>query len=283
MKNYVRFSVTTTPFLPDLISGVLWELPLEGISEEATHINLFAGEDVNIKREDIVTLLNKMQNENLIESFEVSEETFADRNWNEEWEKNIRPIEITDRIVIKPTFKNYDAKPGQMILEIDPKMSFGTGEHASTRLMLRLMEKYAHDKNFVLDVGSGTAVLSIAAAKMGCKKVIAIDNNEWCYDNGVENVKRNDCESKVEVRMGEIDDVNESNFDLILANINKHVLMTIDKQLSDKLQSNGILIMSGILIIDKDDILNKYNEHGLELIDSMEEEDWTGLVFRKTK
>lgn len=281
MKNFVRYAVTVNPFNADLISGVLWQLPITGLTEESGYLNLFAEENAGLTRDAIKRILEKLTNENVIESYEISGETFADRNWNEEWEKNIRVVEVTEKIVIKPTFKEYTPKAGQIILEIDPKMSFGTGEHASTRLVLKLMEKYAYGKNKVLDVGTGTGVLAICAAKFGAEKIIAIDNNEWCFVNGKENLERNKVEDKVEVRMCEIQDVEESGFDLILANINKNVLREISKDLSNKLADAGILILSGILIVDKKDIVDIYNDAGLRLIDSEEEEEWTGLVFTK--
>lgn len=281
MKNYIRYSVSTIPFNADILSGVLWELPLTGLTEEEGYLNLFTEEDSGLKREKIVEILSSLKRENLIESFDLSEETFADKNWNEEWEKNIQIIEVTDKIVIKPSFKSYEPKPDQLILEIEPKMSFGTGEHASTRLVLKLMSRYGYNKRAVLDVGSGTGILAICAAKMGAKRVVAIDNNEWCFVNGKENVARNNVEEFVEVRMGELNDVDEREFDLILANINKNVLMSVSNQLTDHLTEGGLLILSGILIVDKQDILDKYNSVGLKLKDSMEEEEWTGLVFEK--
>ncbi len=281
MKNYIRYSVSAIPFNADLLSGMLWELPLSGLVEEEGYLNLFAEEDAKLSQNDIADILERLQNENVIESFDVSEETFADRNWNEEWEKNIQVIEVTDKIVIKPSFKEYEPKPGQIILEIDPKMSFGTGEHASTRLVLKLMEKYGWNKDRVLDVGSGTGVLAICAAKMNGGMVIAIDNNEWCFVNGKENLTRNKVEDKIDVRLCEISDVSENEFDLILANINKNVLMTINEELANRMSNGGKLILSGILIVDKEDIVNKYTEVGLKLIDSLEEDEWTGFVFEK--
>ncbi len=281
MKNYTRFSVAAIPFNADILSGLLWELPLAGITEEEGYLNVFVDEDSGIKKENITERLDVMKLFNLIESYEVSQESFADKNWNEEWEKNIKVIEVTDKIVIKPSFKKYEAKQGQIILEIDPKMSFGTGEHATTRLVLKLMEKYGRNKSAVLDVGSGTGVLSLCAAKMYAENVIAIDNNEWCFLNGKENVVRNNVEDLIAVRFCEIVEVEERNFDLILANINKHILIGINDDLAERLANGGTLILSGVLIIDKDDVVNKYISSGLKFVESVEEDEWCGLVFEK--
>lgn len=281
MKNFVRFSITSVPFNADLLSGILWELPVSGISEEPGYIHLFAEELAGISRADIIALLEKLKKENLIEMYDVSEETFADRNWNEEWEKNICVIKVSDKIVVKPSFKDYEAKEGELVIEIDPKMSFGTGEHASTRLMLKLMEKYARGKRKVLDVGSGTGVLSVCAAKFGAEFVMAIDNNEWCYVNGKENIIRNCVENIVEVLNCEITEVKERGFDLILANINKYVLLNICDEVIEKLAEGGILIISGILNGDKPEVENKYESSGLKIVESLEEEEWSAMAFLK--
>ena len=127
------------------------------------------------------------------------------KNWNEEWERKLVPIEVTERIVVRPSFKEYDAAENQIVLIIDPKMSFGTGEHQTTKLMLQLLEIYIKPDSKILDVGSGTGILSIAAAKLGAAKVIAVDNDELCYENGIENVNNNNVGKIVEVKIGEIE------------------------------------------------------------------------------
>ena len=110
---------------------------------------------------------------------------------------------------------------------------------------------------------------------------MAIDNDEWCYENGIENVEANNCSDKVEIRLAEIENVAENNFDLITANINKHILLNIDKQLASKLAPGGILILSGILIEDEADILESYKKHNLELEDRENLDEWLALVLKK--
>jgi len=213
MKKFTLASIQTEPQNNEIISGILWELDPEGITEEDFSIQVYFSYQLENVKYKLEVLLNNLVKEKIIDKFEIEYTEIEDRNWNEEWESKTRIIEIDDRIIIKPTFRAFTPRQDQVIINIDPKMSFGTGEHQSTRLMLKLMQKYIADNYLVLDYGSGTGVLSIAAAKLSSvKKVIAIDNDEWCLLNGNENVILNKIEEKVEVRLQEIDQLEENNF-----------------------------------------------------------------------
>ncbi len=281
MKTYKEITVSTSPFNTEILTSVLWELDLSGLRENDNSLTLYCEQDKNVSISSVEELLIRMKEENLINTFEVSEISFEDRNWNEEWESTIDVVEVSERIVIKPTFREYDAKPNQLILTIDPKMSFGTGEHQTTKLMIRLMEKYIKGNEKVLDVGSGTGVLAIASIKLGASKAIAIDNNEWCKLNGEENVILNSVEDKVNILFGEINEVKENGFDLVLANINKNVLIDIPHDLFKKTAGDGLLIISGILIIDLLHIKEVYNKHNFDSLDEMHQDDWAAIIFRK--
>jgi ribosomal protein L11 methyltransferase len=204
------------------------------------------------------------------------------KNWNEEWEKNIQVIEVSDSIVIKPTFREYNNDKGKLVLTIDPKMSFGTGEHATTKIMLRLIEKHMPKNSLVLDAGTGTGVLAIASVKLGAKKAIAFDNDEWCLENGLENAKLNGVQDQVEVLNCEAKDIAENNFDLILANIQKNVLLDLADDFKSRLKYNGVLILSGLLHVDEQDITEYYKAKKLKPIDKLQIDEWIGLVFIKT-
>ncbi len=280
MKTYKKFLITSEPPNYDLVSGLLWQLDIDGINETDEGVAAFASSSKNITSDDIRNILEKMIEEKLIESFFIREETLEDKNWNEEYEKNVRVIEVTDKIVIKPSFKDYNSKPGQIIITIDPKMSFGTGEHSTTRLVLQLIEKYIHGGEKVLDVGSGTAVLGICSVMLGAASALCIDNDEWCVLNGNENVKANNLEGKIEIRLAEIKQVEEKEFDLIVANINKHILLEIAEEIKIKIKKSGVLILSGLLIIDENDIVEKYSQLHFTLIGKVTMDEWCSLVFQ---
>ncbi len=280
MNNYKEYKITTHPFNSEILSSVLWELELLGINEFEDHLKVFTLEDSSITAEDIIILLDRLKKEKLITSFDIEENILPNKNWNEEWEKKINIVEVSDKIVIKPSFKDYNERENQIIITIDPKMSFGTGEHATTKIVLQLLEKHFLTNSKVLDVGSGTAVLSIAASKLGAKEVIAIDNDEWCFLNGIENVEKNNV-SNITVLHSTIEKIKEEGFDLILANINKNVLLNIRKDISSKCKKSGLVILSGILATDEDEIKRQFTQIGLTAFDKKQIDEWIGLVFKK--
>lgn len=280
MKTYRQFKIFTNPLLTEEVSGLLWQLDIDGINETDSGLIVFAAQNKNINRAEIEKILIKLVHEKLISSFAIEEEILEDKNWNEEYEKNVRVIEVSDKLVIKPSFKEYTQKPGQIIIEVDPKMSFGTGEHATTRMVLRLIEKYIHGDEYVLDVGSGTAVLGIGAVMLGAKSAICIDNDEWCSLNGNENAKANDIADKIEIRLAEISQVEEKDFSLIVANINRHILLDIAGEIAARIKKTGTLILSGLLIADEKDVVERYSEFGFKLIEKNEMDEWCALVFK---
>jgi ribosomal protein L11 methyltransferase len=279
LKHYKEFNITAEPFIPEILSGLMWELEITGINEEVNCIKVFASEESSVNADKISGQLNKLVAEKMIFNFSVEENLIEDKNWNEEWEKSVRVIEVSDKLVIKPTFKDYTAKPGQIIITIDPKMSFGTGEHQTTKLILQFLETSVMNGIKVLDVGSGTGVLAIAAVKLGAESGIAVDNDEWCYGNGKENCILNSVNNKVDVRFGEIKDIPERNFDLITANIQKNILLDIAGEIKKRLKPGGLLILSGLLFNDEQDIVKKYSSLSFEKLEMKSLDEWIALKF----
>ena len=227
MKKFKSFRIDSIPFQPDLISGLLWELDIAGINEEDNFLIAYANENSKVNDKAVSDLLNNLKSQNIIESFTISGKTEEDKNWNELWEKSREVIIVSDRIVIKPTFKDYEAKTDEIVITIDPKMSFGTGEHQTTKQVVQLLEKYTKPGIKILDVGSGTGILAIAALKLGAFSAVAVDNDEVCFDNCLENSKLNDVEDKIKIINGTITDVKEKDYDIVTANIQKNILILI--------------------------------------------------------
>ena len=142
------------------------------------------------------------------------------------------------------------------------------------------IEKYLKPVMKVLDAGSGTAILGIAAAKFGAKNVIAFDIDEWCFENGIENTKLNDVSDKVEIRKSELKDIPEKDFDMIIANIQKNILLDLAEGFKTRIKQSGILILSGLLEMDRNQIVEKYSAFGFEEIDFLQMDDWIGIVFK---
>lgn len=278
-KNFNVFRITSTPFRPELMSGLLWELDLEGITEEDNFILVYTDEGINITSEKIEQLLNGLVNEGFLEKFTIEKNTVENKNWNEIWEKSREVIRISDKIVIKPTFKEYIPQTNELVLTIDPKMSFGTGEHQTTQLVLNLLERYVKPGMKVLDVGSGTGVLAITAVKLGAASAVAVDNDEWCYENCKENAELNNVSNSIKIITGDIKNVDEKGFDLVLANIQKNILLEILDDLKMKIKENGILILSGLLLKDEEEIMISYSDSGFTFEEESVKDDWISLVF----
>lgn len=283
MKTYKEIKIKTDPFDFENVSGFLWQLDIDGINEFDEYFSIYISENKSVSVDEIKLILEKLIDDKVIQSYQIEENTFEDKNWNEEYERNIKVVEVTDRIVIKPSFKNYESKPNQIVITIDPKMSFGTGEHSTTKLVINALEKVIKGNEFVLDVGSGTAILGITSVLLGAAKAICIDNDEWCLLNGKENVKTNGLENYIDVRLGELKDVTENDFDVIVANINKHILIELVDVFMSKLKKDGLLIISGLLNIDETDIVNLYQSKGFSLKNKSSMDEWISLVFETKK
>ena len=280
MKNFKQFTVSAIPFNVDVLSGALWELKILGLTEHDNYLTAFVYEDSEVRNVELEQVLENLKKENLIENYSISEELIKNKNWNAEWESNVNIIEVSDRIVIKPSFRDYEQKKDQIVITIDPKMSFGTGEHETTKLILKLVDKYICQGSTVLDVGSGTSVLGIAASKLGAKNVISIDNDEWCYINGLENVEKNNL-TNIKVLHGTIYDIGDKQFNIVLANINLNVLIDIKQELFKKVENLGLLILSGILLSDLEEIKRQFLHLGLTALEYLEINNWISIVFKK--
>jgi len=279
-KSYKEYIITAEPFNVEILSSILWELNIDGINEEVNCLKVFA-QDENVTVQTIENELLHLKENNLLREFSIQENYIVEKNWNEEWENSREVIHVTDRIVIKPTFKEYTEKPNEIVLTLDPQMSFGTGDHQTTKICLIFVEKYLKPGMKVLDAGSGTAILGIAAAKLGADKVIAFDIDEWCFDNGIENAQLNDVVNKVEIRKCELKDIPEKDFDLIIANIQKNILLELADGFRERLKPNGILLLSGLLEMDREAISSKYSSLGFSELDFMQMDDWIGVVYKE--
>jgi len=280
MKKFYTYKIFSHPFNSELLSGILWQFDITGILEDDDHISVFTSDNSTVTEIQFTKALDRLKNDKLIDSYKIEKEVLEDQNWNKLWEKSREVIRVTDRIVIKPTFKEYEARSGEIVLTIDPKMSFGTGEHHTTKLMLSQLENFVKPGMKVLDVGSGTGILSIAAIKLGAAKAIAIDVDEICLENCKENCEVNNVEDTIEVMTGEIEIVQEKGFDLIVANIQKNVLLEIAEKIKHRLKGNGTVILSGLLVTDHQAIETKYHSLGFKTLQVEQMDEWIVVVLR---
>ncbi len=212
-------------------------------------------------------------------TIDYSHKVIKTQNWNEVWEKNFEPILIEDQCLIRAPFHNNTPKTKFEIV-IEPKMSFGTGHHETTNLMLKTMLGLDLNDKIVLDMGCGTGVLAILASMKGAKDITAIDIDEWAYNNTLENIGKNNCQN-IKVFQGDAGLLADQHFDIIIANINRNILMDDIKHYSKVLKQHGTLLLSGLYSKDLAMIKEEASEHNIEYINHLEKHSWVAARFYK--
>ncbi len=216
-----------------------------------------------------------------VETFSIEKE-----DWSEVWKKYFDIQHITDTIVVKPSWLDYEPKPNQVIIEIDPGMSFGTGKHATTSFCLRMLEKLHNDSsiNNLLDAGVGSGILSIAASHFGYKNISAFDIDEMAVGIAEENLLINNVDmNNINLRTCDLSDYNkeEAKFDFVIANILGHILLANKEKLMALLHKDSYIVLSGVLTTEFDEFSDTFCSLGLEEILRETENEWTGGLFRK--
>lgn len=213
-----------------------------------------------------------------IQPFDFKTETLPEINWNKEWESHFDPVFVEDFLTIKADFHQLEINT-QLVITINPKMSFGTGHHATTWLMAKTMSLLDFKNKKVLDAGAGTAILAILAAQLGASEVIAFDNDPLCFSNALENVEINDVQ--VEVLDTTIEAINAFDFDVILANINRNFLLSHGEEFLKRMKENSLLMLSGFFFSESKMILDYYLNFGLVAQYLQAKDEWCCIVLKK--
>lgn len=203
-----------------------------------------------------------------------NEQEVEDKNWNEIWEASFEPVYVDDFCLIKASFHQVEQKVHHVI-NIDPKMAFGTGHHHTTYMMIQLMSALDFEDKYVLDYGSGTGVLAILAEFMGAKHIDALDIEQNAFENIQENCEENNCHNITPV-LGTIKDIRDK-YDIVLANINRNVLLETALLIKERLKENGDLILSGIISSDLDKVSEKYQQIGFIIQKVIKKSNWLAL------
>ena len=283
-KQWIEVAITSPAPYQDLLIGQLALLGFEGFLQEDASFSCYVPVAAWKKgmEKELDTLLNNFGKEFKGIRFFPTTKTINERNWNEDWEKSIGIVEATSRIIIKPSWKKLrKSDKGKIVLHIDPKMAFGTGHHETTRLSLVLLEEYVCPGATVLDFGSGTGILAIAAVKLGAASALAVDNDPWAVENALENISRNRVPRRVKAVEGDGRKLPKRSFDLIVANID---LPTITKSLADlvkRLKPQGTLIVSGLLTTDLTEFLNLISHQGVVPLEMLNENEWIAVALIK--
>ena len=211
----------------------------------------------------------------------LEERVYEPENWNARYEATIEPIEV-GRFVVKPSWHDVP-DDGRIVLEVDPKMSFGTGYHESTRLVLRLLPDLVAGGERVLDAGTGTGILGLAALKLGAREALGFDIDPWASVNAAENAERNGLADRFEVREGGLEVVAETGFDLVLANIHREVLVGLLGPLAEKRAPGAPVVLAGLLEGDEPHIERAAAAAGLRLARQMHENRWWACVLEDAR
>lgn len=252
----------------EIISALLMNIGFEGLEETENSLQAYIATSV-YNGEALKELAQQM-------AFSYTEQDLAAQNWNASWESNFEPVQVADFVAIRAHF-HAPIKSVQHELIITPKMSFGTGHHATTYMMIDAMQQINFTHKKVFDFGTGTGVLAILAEKLGATHILAIDNDDWSIENSRENIVGNHCQH-IQLKKMEHPNVQEC-FDVILANINKNVLLEYIPILRKQLSPNGILLMSGLLAEDETAIHQLAVAQGLQLTQAFSRAQWIALQY----
>ena len=281
MKSYLEISITANDTQRELLMPTMIELGAQGFMETDSELVCYfdktrwSPHQMENLQHDLTELLRITSS-----NARVKIQTIQEENWNAQWERTIQPMEIGQKLVVKPSWGTYQKTDRKIIIQIDPKMSFGTGYHETTRLMLRLLEKYVREGSSVLDVGTGTGILAIAAVKLGARNAVGTDNEHWAIENARENVKANAVTQKIRITSKPINQLTENYFDLITANITLNTIVELLPAMTERLKLGGILLLSGLLLLDEKSMVDHLEKNDYRLIDRMQEGQWVAVGAR---
>ncbi len=272
--DFLEYNFTISPPTPwsEILLAKLSQIEFDSFEENDTGLKAYIKRDFD-DEEFVQEQIGEMEAAQIT----YEKQNIQQVNWNEEWEKNFQPISVDDRCYIRAEF--HEEKPNvKYDIVIQPKMSFGTGHHETTHLLIEFILDTEFDDKVVLDMGTGTGILGILAKMRGAKSVDAIDIDEWSYENAIENAERNKV--NIQVMKGGAESIPPSTeYDIILANINKNVLIEDMPFYVNQLKKGGTLFLSGLYNFDEDDIRKETEKYGLTFEAKRIRNEWIALKF----
>ena len=306
--NWCEISVKTDKVAADAVSGILIQCGAGGVEIEDPDLvkqmimdnvwDAYAFTEEFLKRDFMVVkaylpcdkyldervrdfheLLHNL--DEVIQPGSIKEVSFAnvrEEDWANSWKAYYKPVRISEHIVIKPTWEDYDSSPGELVVELDPGMAFGTGTHPTTVMCVRLLEKLIKGGETVFDIGTGSGILAITAAKLGARVVKAVDIDEIAIKAAVENVVVNGVADVVEVMPGNLLDRVQGQADIVVSNIVADVIINVTPDAVKAVRKGGQFVASGIIDTRKDDVLAVMQKNGLVIKEVCQERDWVSLI-----
>jgi ribosomal protein L11 methyltransferase len=269
MCNFIQIQIRNlSSQQSEILVAQLSEIGFDGFEEGENFLNAYI-EDKKLDKDELQKIISSHQ-------LSFKKKIIEQKNWNEEWEKNFEPVIVEDFVAVRAEF-HQPIRNVQHEIIITPKMSFGTGHHATTYMMMQAMRNLNFKNKAVLDFGTGTGILAILAEKLGASSIIAIDNDEWSINNAKENIEKNQCKN-IQLFLSNAPNSSRK-FDIILANINKNVIITHFTFLSRILNKNGRLLVSGILHEDEPEMIDLSYKIGLKPIQTLRRNQWSSIEF----
>ncbi|MCC0660165.1 MULTISPECIES: 50S ribosomal protein L11 methyltransferase [unclassified Clostridioides] len=315
MNNWIEVTIKTTTEAVEAITNILYEQGAGGAVIEDPKDFLFqkkneldwdyVEEEVFKKNEEEDVLIKTYVSEekNVMEFVEiikqkvlglrdfgidigegsVSLDQVNEADWANAWKAYYKPTKVGQRVVVKPTWEDYDMQEGDLIIELDPGMAFGTGTHETTSMCIRELEKYVNKDSKVFDIGCGSGILAIAAAKLGAKEVVAVDLDEVAVKVAKENVLENKVEENVSVMHGNLTDVIKDKADVIVANIIADIIKILAKDVQNFMKEDAIFISSGIILDKVEEVKESLIENGFEIVKVQKLGEWSAIVSKLKK
>ncbi|AUA37700.1 50S ribosomal protein L11 methyltransferase [Clostridioides difficile] len=315
MNNWIEVTIKTTTEAVEPITNILYEQGAGGAVIEDPKDFLFqkkneldwdyVEEEVFKKNEEDDVLIKTYVSEekNVMEFVEiikqkvlglkdfgidigegsVSLDQVNEADWANAWKAYYKPTKVGQRVVVKPTWEDYAMQDGDLIIELDPGMAFGTGTHETTSMCIRELEKYVNKDSKVFDIGCGSGILAIAAAKLGAKEVVAVDLDEVAVKVAKENVLENKVEKSVSVMHGNLTDVIKDKADVIVANIIADIIKILAKDVQNFMKEDAIFISSGIILDKVEEVKESLIENGFEIVEVQKLGEWSAIVSKLKK
>jgi len=274
--EYIELNCKVTPSNPgnDILMAELAEYDYESFKETETGLKAYIQAPLFVKEQLDNLYFLQLDGFTLEYSYQIIE----DQNWNAKWEENYPPVVFDNKVAIRAPFHNKFVGVEYDIV-IEPKMSFGTAHHATTAQMIRYIAEMDFTGKRVLDMGSGTAVLAILASMRGAESIDAIDNDEWAYNNAVENVQRNNI-SNISVELGDASLLKDRKYDIVIANINRNILLKDINAYAKCLSSGNLLFLSGFYETDIAMLSEEARKYGLIYQSHTVDRDWVAGIWK---
>ncbi|MBX2931236.1 MAG: 50S ribosomal protein L11 methyltransferase [Chitinophagaceae bacterium] len=268
--NYIQVQIAAKQeVVQEIVIALLADNGFDGFETTNTYINAFIEED-NYSENLVKKLLQPLH-------ISFTATVIEKQNWNELWESNFNPVVIDEFVGIRAHFHTPISNVQHEII-ITPKMSFGTGHHATTYTVMQLMQQINFTNKTVFDFGTGTGILAILAEKLGASKILAVDNDDWCIENSLDNITTNHC-NNIHIQKADTASTAEK-FDIVIANINKNIILDNVDLLNKAAKENGYIILSGLLENDEQDILSISTQYAWQHIQTIAKNNWIAMLFK---